>query len=55
MTIVNYLKQLGAIIDQDGGCGAEIAGRIGVTWNRWRDLTGVLCDKKVSTKMIVLL
>ena len=48
-------KYLGTMIDQDGGCGAEIARRIGVAWDRWRDLTGVLCDKKVPTKLKVLL
>ena len=48
-------KYLGATIDQEGGCGAEVRRRIGVAWDRWRDLSGVMCDKKVPTKLKVLL
>ena len=48
-------KYLGTTIDQEGGCGAEVKRRIGVAWDRWRDLSGVMCDKKVPTKLKVLL
>ena len=43
------------MIDQDGGCGAEVKRRIGVAWDRWRELSGVMCDKKVPRKLKVLL
>ena len=29
--------------------------RVGVAWDRWRDLTGVLCSKKIPTKLKDLL
>ena len=29
--------------------------RIGVAWDRWRELSGVMCDKKVPRKLKVLL
>ena len=29
--------------------------RIGVAWDRWRDLSGVVCDKKVPAKLKILL
>jgi len=48
-------KYLGTLIEQEGGYGAEVARRIGVAWDRWRDLSGVMCDKKVPTKLKVLL
>ena len=48
-------KYLGTTIDQEGGCGMEISKRIEKAWNRWRELTGVLCDKKIPTKLKVLL
>ena len=48
-------KYLGTMIDQDGGCGAEITRRIGVDWDMWRDLRGVLCDNKLPTKRKLLL
>jgi len=34
------------MIDQDGGCEAEVTRRINAMWDRWRDLSKVLCDKK---------
>jgi hypothetical protein len=48
-------KYLGTTIDQEGGCGMEIAKRIEKAWNRWRELTGVLCDKKIPRKLKILL
>ena len=29
--------------------------RISKAWNRWRELTGVLCDKKIPVKLKVLI
>lgn len=29
--------------------------RIEKAWNRWRDLTGIFCDKRIPTKLRVLL
>ena len=52
---VSHFKYLGTTIDREGGCGAEIVKRIGGAWDRWRDLTGVLCDKKIPTKLKDLL
>ena len=57
---VNCLKPplsstFGTTIDQEGGCAVEVKRRIGVAWDRWRDLSGVMCDKKVPTKLKVLL
>ena len=45
-------KYLGTTMEQEA---AEVKRRIGVAWNRWRDLSGVMCDKKVPTKLKVLL
>jgi len=51
----NKFKYLGTVIDQAGGCEAEVTRRISAAWNRWRDLSGVLCDKKVPKQLKVLL
>jgi hypothetical protein len=53
-TTCNF-KYLGTTIDQEGGCGKEIAKRIEKAWNRWRELSGVLCDKRIPTRLKVLL
>ena len=48
---VNSFKYLGSVIDGSGGCGNDVDGRIKVAWSRWRDLSGVICDKKVPVKL----
>ena len=52
---LSTFKYLGTTIDREGGCGIEIAKRMEKAWNRWRELTGLLCDKKIPTKLKVLL
>ena len=47
-------KYLGTTIDQEGGCGKEVTKRIAKAWDRWRELTGVLCDRKIPTNLKVL-
>ena len=44
-TLVQYL------IDGSGGCGKDVDGWIKVAWSRWRDLSGVIYDKKVPMKL----
>ena len=40
-----------SVIDGSGGCGKDVDGRIKVAWSRWRDLSGVIYDKKVPMKL----
>jgi len=51
----NKFKYLGTVIDQDGGCEAEVTRRISAAWDKWRDLSGAMCDKKVPKQLKVLL
>lgn len=48
-------RYLGTTIHQDGGCKAEVERRVSKAWDRWRSLTGVLCDRKVPTRLKMLL
>ena len=48
---VNSFKHLGSVIDGSGGCGNDVDGRIKVGCSRWRDLSGVIYDKKVPVKL----
>jgi len=48
-------KYLGTMIHQEGGCKTEIEKRIGKAWDRWRSLTGVMCDRKVPTRLKMLM
>ena len=42
---------LGSVIDGSGGCGKDVDRRIKGAWSRWRDLSGVIYDKKVPMKL----
>ena len=48
---VNSFKYLGSVIYGSGECGKDVDGRIKVAWSRWRDLSGVIYDKKVPMKL----
>ena len=51
----SQFKYLGRTIYQDGGCRKEIKLIISKAWNIWRELTGVLCDNKMPSKLKVLM
>ncbi|KAI8547555.1 hypothetical protein RHMOL_Rhmol07G0205300 [Rhododendron molle] len=44
-------KYLGSIISSDGEITDDVTHRIQVGWLKWRSATGVLCDKRVTTKL----
>ena len=38
---------LGSTTQAEGGCEKDVTNRIRAEWNRWPDMSGVICDKKV--------
>ena len=48
-------KYLGTTIHQEGGCKKEIELRISKAWNKWEELSGVLCDRKMPAHLKVLI
>ena len=48
-------KYLATTLHQDEGCEKEVELRISNAWNRWRELTGVLCDNRIPAKLKVLI
>ncbi|XP_063362869.1 uncharacterized protein LOC134651698 [Cydia amplana] len=44
---VNSFKYLGSVISCDGSIDADVSHRINTGWMKWKDLTGVLCDKRM--------
>ncbi|KAI8559998.1 hypothetical protein RHMOL_Rhmol04G0220700 [Rhododendron molle] len=47
----DYFKYLGSIISSDGEIADDVTHRIQVGWLKWRSAMGVLCDKRVFTKL----
>jgi hypothetical protein len=55
LPIATSFKYLGTNIDQEGSCNQEVAKRKECAWNWWRELAGILCDRKIPTILKVLL
>ena len=55
MPTVQSFKYLGSTIDRRGGAGKDMESRVAMAWSKWRELSGAICDKKVPTKMKLLI
>jgi Reverse transcriptase (RNA-dependent DNA polymerase) len=44
-------KYLGSILQENGGIDKDVAHRIQVGWNKWRNASSILCDRKVPLKL----
>ncbi len=51
LNTVTTFKYLGSIFDSNGGAERDINNRTKLAWMKWKQLTGVLCDKKVPIKL----
>ena len=49
----NTFKYLGSIFAAEGGTEADCKNRVRLSWNKWRETTGVICDKNVPVKLKV--
>ena len=54
MSAVPSLKYIGLTIDRRGGASKYLESRVSKAWSKWRELSGVICDKKVPTKLKIL-
>ena len=52
---VNKFKYLGVTISEEGGSEDAVRARVSAAWGKWRDLSGVVCDKKMSRKLKIKL
>ena len=50
---VTSFKYLGSVISEEGGCDQEIRQRIKAAWAKWRQVSGVILDKKMPLKLRV--
>ena len=52
---VNKLKYVGVTISEEGGSEEPVRARVSAAWGKWRDLSGVIGDKKMPRKRKVKL
>lgn len=48
---VETFKYLGSIMNAKGGCEQDVKNRIKAAWQKWRDLSCVLCDPKITVRL----
>lgn len=48
---VDEFKYLGSTIKSSGDCGSEVKKRIQAGWCGWRRVSGIVCDKRIPTKL----
>ena len=44
-------RYLGSILQRDGDIDEDVSHRIKTRWMKWRQASGVLCDKRVPQKL----
>ena len=52
---VNKFKYLGVTISEEGGSEEAVRTRVSAAWGKWRDLCGVISDKKMPLKLKIKL
>ena len=52
---VQSFKCIGSTIDRRGGASKDVENRVAKAWSKWRELGGVICDKKFPTKLKILI
>ena len=48
---VTSFKYLGSIFTSEGGSQADVNNRIRIGWMKWKEVSGVMCDRKMPAKL----
>ena len=48
---VKTFKYLGSMFDANGGAEKDVNNRVKIAWSKWRETTGVMCDRNIPTKL----
>ena len=48
---VTSFKYLGSVVSEEGGCDLEVRQRNKAAWAKWRQVSGVILDKKIPLKL----
>ena len=48
---VNQFKYLGSVLSEGGGCEREVKERVKAAWSKWREVAGVVCDRRMPRRL----
>ena len=48
---VTSFKDLGSLLTSEGGSQADVNNRIRIGWMKWKEVSGVKCDRRVAFKL----
>ena len=48
---VETFRYLGSIVNAKGGCEEDVKHRIKAAWQKWKELEGVVCDRKMPVRV----
>ena len=48
---VKEFKYLGSMVQKSGSCEREVKRRVQAGWNRWRKVSGAICDRRLSARV----
>ena len=48
---VKKFKYLGSTVQEGGSCEREVEKRVQAEWNRWRKVSGVICDRRLPARV----
>ncbi len=48
---VTSFKYLGSMFTSEGGSQADVNNRIRIGWMKWKEVSGVMCDRKIPVKL----
>ncbi len=48
---VKTFKYLGSMFDANRGAEKDVNNRVKIVWSRWRETTGVMCNRNIPTKL----
>ena len=51
VTRVKEFKYLGSTLQESGSCEREVKKRVQAGWNRWRRVSGVICNRRLPTRV----
>ena len=51
MKTVKTLKYLDSMFDASGGAEKDVNNRVKIAWSKWRETTGVICDRNIPTQL----